>query len=361
MSALDQLNVATRDYVKGDAVELVDNVFEQDELINRLKANALPFPGGTQVTELLVARGMIGGAYAKGGTFNTTERQTDQQLRFDMKYMYVGVTVDKIDIQVLNRGPKAIYSIIKSKMQNATMTMGANMAMSIYLPGGVSGGSYEHLVAGLPVALNDNSSNAWTATTYATYGELSRSGQWYSDAVKGHVTAAVGGITYETLEDTLMTATYGSEAPDIGATTPKFYSYVKNKFQTQQRFNDASKPSVGFKGLDFQGTILLPSRYCPGSAISAKSTGPEATFITESTAGTASPLTAYPSVTGETLYWLNTKYINLYISTDEEFGLGFTGFKPARNDDSLVGQLKLAWCLTVPGPRYHHEVNGITS
>jgi hypothetical protein len=359
MPAFDQLNVATRDYVKEGAVELVDNVFQQDELTQRLKGNAKPFPGGTQITEPLVARGLVGGAYQKGGKFNTDERQTDQHLRFDMKYMYVGVTVDKIDVQVLNRGPKAIYPIIKSKMKNATMTMGANMAISAYLPGAVSGGSYEHLIAGLPVALNDNSANAWTAATYADYGELSRSGQWYSDAVKGNCTVVGGAITYETLEDTLMTATFGAEAPKLGATTPKLYSYIKNKFQSQQRFNE-SNPSVGFRGLDFQGTVILPSRYCPGSAISAASTGPEAQFITESTRTSASPLTAYPSVTGETLFWLNPDYINLYISTDDEYGLGFTGFKPGRDDDSLVGQLKLAWCLTVPGPRFHHEVNQIT-
>lgn len=361
MAAVDQLNVATRDYVKKNVVELVDNVFQEDPLINYLKDRALPFPGGTEITELIIGRGMIGGAYSQGGKFDTTERQTDQQLRFPLTYMYVGVTLDKIEVQVLNKGPFQIYPILKSKLDNAYMTMGANMAMSAYLPGGVAGTSYAKLITGLPVICNDNSANAWTGTTYSTYGGLSRAAQWYSDAIKGNTTVISGAISYETLESTYMATVFGSAMAKIGATTPKFYSFVKNKFQTQQRFNDTTNPSVGFATLDFCGAKLFPSRYCPGSYMSTKSTGPEAQFITESTKGTATPLTAYPSVTGETLFWLNPDFINLYISDDEEYGLGFSGFKPARDDDSLVGQVKLAWALTCPGPRYQHEVNAITS
>jgi hypothetical protein len=362
MADANQLNVATRDYIKKRAAMLMDNIFQEDPFLEKMKNSSQPFTGGTEITELFIGRGMKGGAYKQGGKFDTTERQTDNQLKFNVKSMYVGITLDKFEVQVLNKGAAAIYPIIKAKIDNAYMTMGAHMAMSLYLPGG--SGSYTDLITGLPVICNDASTNSWTGSTYTTYGGLSRSSGWYATAIKGQVTNVNGAITFETLESTLMDATFGSVSPTLGATTPKFYSYAKNKFQTQQRFNDNSSPSIGFKGLDFQGVPLFPSRYCPGTAISAKAAGTvEGDFIIESTKNSGTPLTAYPSVSGEALYWINARepYLNLYISDDEEFGLGFSGFKPAQDDDSLVGQIKLAWCLTSPGPRYHHEVHTITS
>lgn len=363
MGAVDQLNNATRDYVKKRAAMLMDNVFQNDPFLDAMKGMSQGFPGGTKITEPFIGRGLIGGGFAPGSKFNTTDRQTDQQLQFDIKTQYVNISLDSFEVDVLNDGPAKLYSIIDSKFSNAALTMGANMAMALYLPGGVAG-SYVRNIMGLPMVCSNGSTNSWTGATYASYGELSRTdGAWYNDAIKGQVEIVNGAITYETLEASYMDATFGSVMPNIGVTTPKMYSFVKNKFQTQQRFNDSSKPSVGFKGLDFQGATLYPSRYCPGAAISAKSTGPEAQFITETTKDSGTPLTAYPSVTGETLFWVNAKepYLNLYISTHPMWGLGFTGFKLAQDDVSYIGQQLLAWALTSQGPRYHKELNQILS
>lgn len=362
-ASVDQLNNATRDFVKKRAAMLMDNVFQNDPFLDAIKGMAQPFPGGTMITEPFVGRGLIGGGFAPSSKFDTTDRQTDQQFQFNIKTQYVGLTLDSFEVDVLNDGPSKLYSIVESKFSNSALTMGANMAMALYLPGDIAG-SWIRNIQGLPMICNNGTTNAWTGTTYATYGGLSRtSGAWYSDTIKGQVEALSGPITYETLESSYMDVTFGSVMPNIGVTTPKMYSFVKNKFQTQQRFNDSSSPSVGFKGLDFQGAVLYPSRYCPGQAIAAKSTGPEAEFIKQTTKDSGTPLTAYPAVTGETLFWVNARepYLNLYISSHPMWGLGFTGFKLAQDDVSYIGQQLLAWCLTSPGPRYHKEINAILS
>jgi len=74
-----------------------------------------------------------------------------------------------------------------------------------------------------------------------------------------------------------------------------------------------------------------------------------------------SALTVYPTVTSETLWWLNAKkpYVNFYVSDDPEFGFGFTGFKPAQGTTTIAGQVLFAGGVTF-APRYHKQLFGIT-
>lgn len=362
MSAVDAINVATRDYISKEAKKLTDNVFQNGALAALLKDKARPFPGGTKITENFVYAGMPGGAHRRGARFNNRERQTDQRLQFDPKYIHVDVVLNKIDIRVLNSGPFAVYSLLDSKMSNAYLTMGAFMEIAQYLPG--SGASFADNVNGLAEIVADNSTTSFDGNNYATYGDLSRTDANYGNAIKGKVTNVSGPITFETLESTYMDVVYGSVEPNVGQTTPKAYSYIKNKFQTQQRWNESALPNVGFgfRGLKFNGATLMASRYCPGTAISGTSDPIAVDYITETTAAAATPLTAYPTLTSETLWWLNADdaYLHLYISDDEIFGLGFDDFIPNPETDELVGRVRLAYNLTSPGPRYHHQLKGIT-
>lgn len=365
MSAADQINVAQRDYVRKAALKLIDLTFENDPFLLQLRDAAIDYPGGTKYTVPFLGRGMRGGAAPQGATFKSQGRQNSQQLQYPMCRYYVDVTIDKYEMQVLNGGGDSkIYDLVEEKMDTAFQTAGKNLSLALYLPGGVAGSSWEFSMEGLPVACNDNSGNAWTAATYATVGELSRSGQWYSPRILGNVTPSVGTITPNTLQTAFTAATVGAVMPTLGVTTPIGLDYIKNKFTAQQIFNDNSNPDVMFKTLNVLGAPISVSRYVPGSAISGLSdtSDPVVEFVIDTTDYTGSPLTAYPSVTGETFYWINTdpEYIHLAISTDTDYNFGFSGFKPGQVNDTLIGQLQVACLLAVPGIRYHHELNGIT-
>lgn len=155
----------------------------------------------------------------------------------------------------------------------------------------------------------------------------------------------------------------------MGLTTVFGYSFIKEKFQTQQRFNNITDPKIGFKGMEFNSAVIMKSRYVPGSYLF----GPAA-------AGTADPiavtymkemsnnaLASYPLGTGyasgywETLWWLNARkpHINFYVSTDAEFGFGFTGFKPGQGNTKMIGQVLFAGAVTF-APRYGKQLYGIT-
>ncbi len=363
MSAVDTLNVATRDYIDRNAKMLVDNVFQASKLAQTLRDKARKFPGGTKITEHIVFAGAGGGAHIRGKKYNNSERQTDQRLQFDPKFVRVPVVLDQIDIRVLNQGPFKVYDILESKLSNAYLTLGAYMEIGLYLPG--SGASFAANINGLAEICNDNSTTSWEGNNYQFYGELDRMDANWGTRIKGNITDVNGPITLEILENSYIGATFGGIEPAIGQTTPKCKSFIKFKFQTQQRFNDTQVPGLNFTGLKFNNATIVDSRYCPGSFVSGLSTvgDPVADYVISSTEDASTPLTAYPTVTGETLFWINTDdaYIHFYVSTDRVFGMGFQDFIPSAESDMLVGAVRLCHQLTSPGPRYHAQVKRILS
>lgn len=357
MSELSQLNLAVQEYIASRS-DLLDNVFQADPVVARMRKNIQKgFPGGSKIWELFVYDGLNGGAFPLGGTFNITGKQTQQRLEFAPKQFYTNVTLDKLVVKGLNKGPAEVFSILDSELENAMLTMGAHMAIGFYLPGtGLA--NYERNWDGLTEIVNDGATAGWDGNTYATYGTLSRlAGAGLK--VRSTPKNVGGDIEYNVLEETYSDASFGNEEPTIGATTPKCYSYIKTKFQTQQRFNDTQDPSIGFNGLKFNQATIMKSRYVPGTEISGTNFSEAVTYLTETTGGA---VVAYPTVTSETFWWLNPseKYMRLYISDEKEFAFGFTGFKPAQDNMSLVGQMIVLGALTCRGVRYQKQLFGIT-
>lgn len=363
MAELDQLNVSTRRYIR-DNPALVDNWSQNDPLIAYLKLNVREnYTGGTLIQEGFTFDGLIGSSYLKGKEFNITEKQVEQAKQFQMKFFEVGVTLSQEDVEVLNKGPLAVFNLIDSRMTTAYQTLGAQMAIAQYLNGQIA--NYTPNFNGLAEIVNDGVTASWDGNTYTTYGGITRGGQ-VGSALNSTPTNVGGAIQYTTLENTYGNAEFGNIQPNLGVTTVKGYSYVKEKFQTQQRFNDTQDPAIGFNGLKFNSATLIKSRYAPGSDIGTTGPSPAQTttnqtaveYLTEMSNGA---ITAYPTITSETLWWINARkpYINFYISDSPKFGFGFTGFKPAQGNTKVVGQV-LAACAITGDPRYHQQLYGIT-
>lgn len=365
---LDQINVTTRRYIRKNPA-LVDDIYNQDPLNYFLRQNLREdFTGGSTINEDFLYASMIGGAYLKGKNFNVSQRQTEQQLRFDLKFQQVSVTLYQEDIQVLNKGDLAAIKLLKARVDQGYMSLGAMVSIGTYMNGITAG--YVPNINGLAEALNDGTTFSWDNNTYPMYGSLTRA--TYSPSLTSvPVNLNGGSIEYDIIDSGYMDCFYGSgqyEA-NIMVTTPKGFSYVKTKFQTQQRFQDVKLDvGVGFRGLSFNGAVMVASRYCPGSYL----TGPNGlgtndpvatTFLSETSNGA---VTAYPdgllSNNREVLFILNARkpFLNYYVSTDATFGGGFRDFVPAANNTTLVGQVLLAHNMTVH-PRYHKQIYGFAS
>jgi hypothetical protein len=356
MAELSQIDASTKRYIR-ETPKLVDMVFQEGPLIALAKTQVREdYDGGRFIGENFYYDGLIGGSYAKGKDFDITEPQVEQELQFNVRFFEVNVSLTKEDIQVINKGRNAAFRLIESRMTNAYMTMGAHLNIASYLNGQNAG--YTTNFNGLAEALNDNTTASWDGNTYATYGTITRGGA-VGTVLNSAPNNVAGTIEYDTLEQEYANCSFGpGKEPNYGCTTYLGYSYIKEKFQTQQRFNDTQDPSIGFNGMMFNDAVLTRDRYAPGTYISGTGDPIAVTYLTQSSNGA---VVAYPTLTAESLFFLNVRkpYFNFYISDDPEYQLGFTGFKPAQGNTKVSGQILFAGAMTF-APRYHRQLYGIT-
>lgn len=342
MAWLDELNTSTKvEIVPG----VVDQVFKNDPLLAYLRQNNIErFTGGTEIQENFTYAMLNGGAYSLGDSFDITTKQTDTGGKFLPKHYVVSVSLYKEQVQIFNKGANAVFRIVDSKMQNAALTMSAMLAVDLYNGGQ---GTRTTQINGLPEALSDGSVASWDASTYTTYGGVTRNGT-VGSALNSPMTSPAasiaGPITYKILEESYNSVVIGAEHPDLIVTTNLGLSYIKEKFQPQWRV-ETQDPKTGFNSMVFNAARVMQSQYCPGTQ-GATASG---------------ALSNYYTAAGETLWLLNTKYIRFWVTDDPEFGFGFSGFKPAQDNSMVAGQYFYAGNVTVQAPRlmrHHYAITG---
>lgn len=338
----DAINTSTRRKI---VPGVVDNVFKNDPTLAYLKKNNLEkFTGGTNIQEnLLYGRLPGAGSYAVGASFQIQIAQVETGASFLPKNYVVPVAIAKEQIQIFNKGPEAVFRLIDSRLQTAALQMSEILAIDLYKEGQSAANTLN--LNGLDEALNDGTTHGWEGSAFSLYGTLSRNGTIGAALNSPMTTPAAnvnGPITYKTLEEAYNTVVIGDEFPNLMVTTNLGLSYIKEKFQPQWR-TETTDPNIGFTGLKFNSSMVMQSQYAPGTLGVTLPSGD--TNITAA---------------GETLWYLNTKYIRLWVSDDPEFGFGFTGFKPAQDTTTVAGQYLFAGNLTVQAPRLMRQLYGIS-
>lgn len=310
---------------------------------------------------------LIGGSYAKGGSFNISKRQTLAGTLFDPKYYEVSVPEYKEDIQVLNKGPLAVFSLIDIDLRNALNTISAIVAVAMSLHGQGSGtnivGNRPNDINGWIEALNDGITPGWEGSIFANYGTQPRNGVIGSKLNSvptwlGTNTGATAPITYQALEELYQIASIGREEPDLIVSNKAAYAFIKERIQPQQRFNQERDPYFGVSGMRMNSAMILKDDYFPSLKFGQNDpdignwlTG---TFTSPGTVGANSNMpTATVLTVGEVIAMFNTRKWLFRISDDPEYGFGFSGFVPAQDNTKVVGQEKAACNLECTGPRYN--------
>ena len=348
-----ELNTLTQEFI---APGVTDNVFKNDPLLAFLKANnPRRFPGGTNIREVYMYAKEVGAAYDHtdtGTPFSEAITRISEHVTYDVKFYYAKVAVNKAIVQVFNKGPEAAFRLIDMHMVNGALKLSEMLALDIYNYGqdksGGDGSDRVLMLNGLSEIVNDNVTDSWHVTDSGsadsdgqTFNQLGTSTSGLrsdvSNALDGNVTAVNGSITYKTLDEKYMEAVIGTEQPNLGVTTNLGFSYIKQKFQPLQRITSLD-PNVGFTGLEFNSSRIMVSQYAPGTVAPAANTSSE----------------------GEVLWFLNTPHLRLWITDDQEFAFGFSGFKGDRRDDLLAGQIKFAGNITCVAPRLQAQLNQIT-
>lgn len=252
--------------------------------------------------------------------------------------------IEKLKIEM--NGPQAVFSYIDLLLQAAGLAMSAKLSNDIYRHGQNQGTDRSLNINGLDEALSDGTTNGFAATTFANYLTLARTDvlSALNSPMTSPAAARNGAISYPDLEQAFSSVIIGPEKPNLIVTTNLGWSYVKQVFQAQQRF-ETTTPEFGFTSFKFNGADVVADQYAPGSR----------------TATSTDTKVGYSAVAGgETLWFLNTKHMRLYLSTDPLFGFGFTGFLPANNSSVVAGHYKFCGNFTVQAPRLMRYLFDIT-
>jgi hypothetical protein len=371
---LDEINLTTLAEIYPHTIE--DNFFLDTPFLAHLRAKALTdFTGGANTRFTTLYAPMIGGAYSRGESFNTVKRQTLAGAVFDMKLYEVSIPEYLEDLEVNNKGPLAVFSLIDTDLANAMHTISAIVAVAMARHGQASGsgvvGNRPKEINGWAEAINDGVTNSWEGSYFPTYGTATRNSvigaalnsvpYW-----NGTQAGAANPISYATLEETYQTASIGREEPDLGVGNKAVYAYIKEKIQPQQRFAQERDPYFGTSGMKMNGALIMKDDYFP--SLRYGKNDPDlgnyltSTFTSHSSVGAGSNMPTSTTLTvGEVFNWFNTKKWALRISNSSLFGFGFTGFKPAQDNTRVVGQILAALNLECFAPRMNQQIFGINA
>lgn len=331
---------------------VVDGYFKAGPFIAMAKSRFNRKWIGPQIQENFMYKPMKGGAYKKGGSFDIDRRQTRTGLLFGPRYYQVGVTEFLEDLEVEMAGPRAAFSVIRTDMAQASLTMSAILEIAAFHHGQpIVGDDRSAEINGLEEAFGSAATASWTGTLFPSYGGQTRVDVTPAlDAPTGLIPANLGGapISYRVLRHSYFSCIIGNEAPTIGITTNRCMGYIAENFLPHQII-DTTQPEINWPGMKFDKATITMSQYCPG-----------ADGVNDEDLGNY-------YAANETFWWLNfgpqgdDAYIRLYIAQSRKFAFGFTGFKGARQDNQVAGQILFGGNLTVKALRLSRVLYGIGS
>jgi hypothetical protein len=349
---LNELNTVTQ---KEILPGVVDNYFLAGPVTAKLKTRFNRRWNGPQIQENFLYDAPAGGAYAKGGNFNLVKKQTKTGMLFTPRYYQVNVTEYLEDIEVELAGPMAMFSTVKQDLAEAALAMSAILEIAIFHHGqdlSGSGGEDRSLeINGLEEAFTDGTNSTWTGATFPSYGGQLRSGVGRAlNTPTGVIsTNSVAQAAFRMLTHTYRASVIGREHPQLGVTTNRCMGFLSENFLPHQLI-DVKDPEIDWPGLKFNQATIVESQYCPGQ--DGQDDPNLGDYLTDSTVG-------------ETFWWMNfgpqgnDAYLRLFIAASPKFAFGFTGFKGARDDNMLAGQILFAGNFTCRTPRLQRGLFGM--
>jgi hypothetical protein len=358
-----------------------DLYFKSSGVLARMRARGregiTPWQGGLYREMPFSYRPLIGGAYPRGGTFDTTKVETMSANRFVPKFYYVNITEFLSDMLIFNTGPSAILNRFAIDMQVAVNTLNEMIILDLWKhgqgnAGGASGNlaNRENNTNGLAEAFNDGITTDWQGNVFPVYGNTNRLATGtFGNALNsypmyvGTSGGQLGSLTYNQLEYAYQQCHIGQMEPDLGVCNRSVFVSIKNRIQPEQRIMQPGVDYIwGVSGIRMNNAVIVMDEYCPSTVDGLdRATGSNLTssFTAVSGANANSGMPSSGTVNvGGTFWWLNMNKIQGTMP-DNLFGFGFTGFQRPLNGDTISGQYLLAFTAWTTDSRTSKCIFGI--
>lgn len=241
--------------------------------------------GGTYMKVPFDLQPSPSGFYAPGtDTFGLQQLQTEDAMTFAPKYANAEVVINATTTDVYNVGASQIVNILKEKYGNASASLDSQVAAAVYNHGqatgtGVTSGNRIKYLNGFAEAFNDGITPSWTGDFFPTYGNQTRNAALTRTVLNsvpywgGNADGTAGPIGLQALNFTYNRCKQGKGEgkilggkPDYGFCSDFLYGAISSRiFPLQRVDSEIKEPRIGLTGLKFNGGIIFPDSYVPGT------------------------------------------------------------------------------------------------
>ena len=190
-----------------------------------------------------------------------------------------------------NSGANQIINLLKAKVDQLEKTMAQTLGAGMFLTTGTDSNT---IIQSIPTIV--------ASGTYTVGGLAHATYSWWQSQTGTAASFAANGLAEMRNIFNDCSLQDQSDTPNIIITTQAVYEYYEGVLQPQERFQDKTTADGGFQNLLFKGVPLTWDSYCTASK----------------------------------MYFLNTKYLDLYVHKDADMKFG--EFQEPENQDAKVAK-----------------------
>lgn len=275
---------------------LADNISRNNALLARLKekGRTRPFSGGRTIVEEI--------QYANNGTYkrysgyealNVTPSDVFTAAEFAIRQSAVAISISGLEM-LQNRGKEQVIDLLRSRIENAEITITNGLSYDVYSDGTQSGqmGGLQMLVSSSPGSgvVGGIDRNTWQFWRNIKFGAVADGG---AAATSSNIQSYMNRLVVQLVR--------GADGPDLIVADNTFYRMYLESLQSIQRITSTDKAGAGFSSLAYYGSgrevqVVLDGGF-QGQAGDGNTFG-------------AGGVGAVGGAPANTLYVLNTKYLS---------------------------------------------------
>lgn len=348
-----------------------------------------PWEGGAYMKVPFDLQPVPAGAYSPGtDTFGLQQVQTMDDMAFSPKFYDAEMSWIMPITEVFNKGPYQIVNFLKELYGNGSSSLDSQVAADLYNHGqNITGSNRIKSVNGMAEAVNDGFSASWQGSVFTTYGQQLRNGPLTGTVLNsvpfwgGNSDGSAAPISNQILNRIYHRCKQGKGEgkmiggkPDYGFCSDFLFGAIADRVFPMQRVDASIKdPKIGLEGLKFNGGIIFPDSYVPGTQNSLYVQDPTVlarittgTFAVPASSDTNQALNNMPNSTttvtvGETFWWFRSDTWRFSYPRTGAYAFKNAGAQRAFDGDVMADIIRAAivmYCLVPSSNQQSYGYSG---
>jgi hypothetical protein len=293
---INELNSVTNKLYKP---VIVDNIFKEDPLLNRIKQRIKVNPGGSKIVAGLTYGSLVTGEFGVGTTFDISKPETITSAEYAVKGIYGNMTLDGFE-QILNAaGNTQIHDALEEKSKQLENAVREELIKCMIVADNTANGKLEGLVPATKLDI--------------VYGGIDRATNSFWQPNVSANGGTLRALTLPILQDMYMKVAQGSPSKNLVLVTSnnvynKIWELLMDKYRVVSK--SETDANLGFDNITFNGK----------------------------------PVFASPYLTRDEIYFVDFDHFRLELHKEGNFAL--SGFKKAQNTAALTQQMQVVGNFT---------------